>query len=116
MDVYDRPIERAKHFNHVTGVGPDEPTTTNDLGGMETASPYRCDLLPGKATLEIAKVLKQGTDKYQPDNWRLIPFESHINHALQHIFAHQAGDTQDNHIAHAACRMLFALELLDETS
>jgi hypothetical protein len=46
----------------------------------------------------------------EPDNWRQIPRVDHLNHALAHIHAHGAGDTQDDHLAHSACRLLFALE------
>lgn len=58
--------------------------------------------------VNIAKVLKYGADRYAPNNWRLIPEEEHINHALIHIIAHLAGDTQDDHIDHALCRLMMA--------
>lgn len=56
----------------------------------------------------IAKVLQYGADRYEPNNWRLIPQEEHINHALIHIMAQLAGDTQDDHIDHALCRLMMA--------
>jgi len=58
----------------------------------------------------IAKVLQYGADRYEPNNWRLIPEEEHINHALIHIIAHLMGDTQDEHIDHALCRLMMAKE------
>lgn len=58
--------------------------------------------------IRIAKVLQYGADRYEPNNWRLIPQEEHINHALIHIIAHLAGDTQDDHINHALCRLMMA--------
>ena len=61
-----------------------------------------------KVLVRIAKVLKEGADKYEPNNWRLIPQEEHINHALIHILAHELGDTQDNHLDHALCRLMMA--------
>lgn len=57
---------------------------------------------------KIAKVLQYGAGRYEPNNWRLIPEEEHINHALIHIVAHIAGDTQDDHIDHALCRLMMA--------
>lgn len=95
----------------IEGVGPDAPTVTNQNGGKQSSSPYRMDLLPPKALLEIAKVLKHGADKYGADNWRQIVVADHLNHALVHIHAFLAGDSQDDHLEHAACRMLFALEV-----
>lgn len=63
---------------------------------------------PVKQITRIAKVLQYGANKYKPNNWRLIPQEEHINHALTHIIAHLAGDTQDDHIDHALCRLMMA--------
>ena len=58
--------------------------------------------------IKIAKVLQFGADKYKPNNWRLIPQEEHINHALIHLMAALAGDTQDDHLDHALCRLMMA--------
>lgn len=58
--------------------------------------------------IRIGKVLKEGAEKYKPNNWRLIPQEEHINHALIHIVAAIMGDKQDNHIDHAMCRLMMA--------
>lgn len=58
--------------------------------------------------IRISKVLQFGADKYKANNWRLIPQEEHINHALIHLIAALAGDTQDDHIDHALCRLMMA--------
>lgn len=63
----------------------------------------------GKAGLvEIGKVLQYGASKYEANNWRLIPEEEHINHALIHYYAHIVGDTQDDHVEHTLCRLMMA--------
>lgn len=59
--------------------------------------------------IRIAKVLQYGAERYEPNNWRLIPQESHINHALIHILAEIMGDKQDSHIDHALCRLMMAM-------
>ncbi len=61
-----------------------------------------------EALIRIAKVLQEGASRYAPNNWRLIPQEEHINHALIHLLAAEMGDTQDNHIDHALCRLMMA--------
>lgn len=61
-----------------------------------------------EALVRIAKVLQEGASRYAPNNWRLIPQEEHINHALIHLLAAEMGDTQDNHIDHALCRLMMA--------
>lgn len=58
--------------------------------------------------IRIAKVLQYGADRYEANNWRLIPQESHLNHALIHLVAHLSGDTQDDHLDHALCRLMMA--------
>ncbi len=94
----------------IEGVGKDAPTTTNEHGGKQSDSPYRADLLPAHALLAIAAVMKGGADKYGADNWHKIPAEENVNHALVHLFARRAGDTSDDHLEHAATRLLFALD------
>lgn len=63
-----------------------------------------------KCLLRIATVLQEGAGRYEPNNWRLIPQEEHINHALIHLLAASMGDTQDNHIDHALCRIMMAYD------
>lgn len=94
----------------VFSVGPDAPIVTNAAGGSQSASKYRADLLPAMAVLNIAAILDAGARKYGVDNWRKIDRADHINHAMVHLLAHIAGDTSDDHLGHAACRVLFAME------
>lgn len=94
----------------INGIGPDAPTTTNANGGKQSATPFRCDLLPPLATLAVAEVLASGAAKYGANNWHAITVEEHLNHAMGHQLAYLAGDTQDDHLEHAACRLLMALE------
>ncbi len=61
-----------------------------------------------KQIMNIGKILQYGAERYEPNNWRLIPEEDHINHALIHIIAQIAGDRQDDHINHALCRLMMA--------
>lgn len=58
--------------------------------------------------LTIGKVLKEGADKYEANNWRLIPQESHLNHAIIHYIAYALGDESDDHLAHFATRLMMA--------
>lgn len=99
----------AAYVVNVKGVSPDYPIITNEKGAKQSDSPYRLDLVDPKALLAIGEVLKQGAEKYGEDNWKGIDLNDHLNHALVHIYAHLAGDTSDDHIGHAATRMIFAL-------
>jgi hypothetical protein len=57
----------------------------------------------------LAKVMYNGAKKYEKDNWRGLTLEDHLNHALAHIYAHLAGDAQDDHLEHAFCRLMMAV-------
>lgn len=118
MGFYE--TEQKKFRGEVTGDGapvvklnlsPSAELETNEAGGKQSKIPARCDLLPPLATLAVAQVLHGGAEKYGVNNWHSIPVESHLNHALVHVFAYLAGDRQDLHLDHAACRLLMALEL-----
>lgn len=60
------------------------------------------------ALMQIAKVLEYGASRYSPNNWRLIPEEDHLNHALIHLYALEEGDTQDDHLGHFLTRIMMA--------
>lgn len=92
------------------GVGKDAPVEVNEHGGKQSRCLYRCDLLPAHAVLAVAQVLKEGAEKYGEDNWHNITAQENINHAMIHLLAIRAGDTTDDHLEHAACRILFALD------
>jgi hypothetical protein len=92
-------------------LSPDAPVITNDKGAKQSDTGLRMDLVPPRAILAVGQVLNDGAKKYGVDNWHGIPVNDHINHALSHLYAHLAGDTQDEHLSHAACRVLMALEL-----
>lgn len=60
------------------------------------------------ALIQIAKTLEEGVVKYPINNWRLIPEEDHLNHALIHLYAFEEGDTQDDHLGHFLTRIMMA--------
>ncbi|MDK2933582.1 MAG: hypothetical protein PWP27_1392 [Clostridiales bacterium] len=93
----------------IKGVGPDAEISVNEKGGKQSKALYRMDLIDPYAILKAAKVLAEGAEKYGKDNWRLIPCEDHINHAIIHFYSWLAGDRSDEHLAHALCRAIFAV-------
>lgn len=74
------------------------------------------ELLSSIALVEIAKVMGKGRDKYGAHNWRKgIIWSRVFGAALRHIFAWVGGTTEDsetglNHLAHAACCIMFLLD------
>jgi len=101
-------------------------TVTSKLGGKQSDIGARFDLVPSSALKLVAETMHEGEGKYGENNWRLIEAESHINHALAHLYgAIRVSDIGPGHLelslaefeavktdlAHAACRALMALEV-----
>lgn len=92
-------------------LGPDAPVVENEHGGRQSDTGLRLDLNDPAAWMALGRVLHQGAEKYGVDNWRKIGTRSHLNHVLVHIAAYLQGDTQDDHLEHAHCRMMMALAM-----
>ena len=93
----------------LTNLGPDAKIVQNKAGGKQSKVDFAFHLLDAPALMSLAAVTQYGSERYARDNWRLIDEEEHINHALIHLYAYMAGDTQDQHLDHAFCRIMFAL-------
>lgn len=89
------------------------PMSTNLAGGKQSHIKRDFTLIPPDALAQVARVLHDGAQKYDKDNWKLIPCDDHINHALNHIYLYLAGNMEEDHLPHAATRLLMALELED---
>jgi hypothetical protein len=73
-------------------------------------------LLPWVPVQEVVRVLQHGADKYAADNWKHVEPARvrYWNAAMRHMLAWFDGEAQDpgsgcNHLAHAACCMLFLM-------
>ena len=115
MSALSKESIRSTDENYIFGVEPEAPVIMNENGGKQSDTPYGFHLLPISALFDAAKVAKYGADKYgetfDKRNYTKIPVTDHLNHAVQHIYAFLAGDTQDDHLGHAIVRLMFAYEV-----
>lgn len=87
----------------------------NEYGAKQTDIGARYDLLPARAVEEVAKVLKQGAEKYGEDNWRGLSVAEIHNHTIGHAVQFNQSNTLED-LSHTACRALMALEIyLEQT-
>lgn len=95
----------------VPGLGRDAPTETNRAGGTQSRVPASFHLCDWPALFRLGARMQDGAQKYSRDNWRKIPIEDHLNHAVCHIGAYLAGDLSDDHLDGAFARVMMALAL-----
>lgn len=84
-------------------------TVVNENGGKQSKLNERFDLIPAISLKIVASILAYGAEKYGVNNWQLIDTQDHINHALAHLYNFLDGDRDEEHLGHAACRVLFAI-------
>ncbi len=105
----------AKDPDHqplIEGMSEDRDIETNQSGGKQHARPYRSEALPPLAILAVSNVRWKAHEEhgYEDDNYKLIDRREHVGRAITHLFSWLYGDTSNEHLAHAATRVLFALE------
>ena len=65
-------------------------------------------LVPWKGVEAVAQVMRDNVGKHGT-HWTTVSREEHIKALARHVIAVMAGDTSENHLAHAATRALMAL-------
>lgn len=73
---------------------------------------------PYEAITIIAKVLEENSGKYPPGHWRTIPDTVHILHAFDHletVHFRLVDKTNEDHLAHALCRLAMAVAMRGES-
>jgi hypothetical protein len=94
-----------------------ESQTATTGGRKFDGDKLRYGLIPTKALQETVHVLTLGAQKYEPDNWKHVPDSQnrYFDALMRHLWSWKSGEQNDqetgiNHLAHAACNILFILE------
>lgn len=78
------------------------------------------NIQPGRGLLDvpcvvwdsIATTRYYANIKYGEDNWKLIDYKSHLDHAIAHIHKDTKGDTSEKHLDNVLCRILLAIGVI----
>ena len=89
----------------------------SEQGRKYDGGKLRYDLIPVLALEETAKVVTKGAEKYDDENWKLVPEgrRRYLSAAMRHIQQWRKGEIYDeemgtHHIANAISNLMFILE------
>lgn len=89
-------------------------TGVSEMVSVTTSDPTVTDVNLRRALAAIAEVLRQGARTHRADSWREHDPAFHADRAIRHIEKWESGDDSEPHLAHAATRLLMALQLDQE--
>ena len=64
----------------------------------------------------LARTLAAGRRTHRAGAWRSKPVQKHLQHARKHLELLASGSEGEDHLGHAACRLLMALEIRERTA
>ena len=87
----------------------DGETVVSELGGKQSFVSADFNCIPPVVLRLLAQCLGFGRRKYGYENWKNIPAEDNLNHAMNHINEWRLGDRSEPHLVNAIARLSFAL-------
>lgn len=111
MSIHDeRDFPRMPYeagFRNACGPTPAPKVETNNAGGSQSFIGSALTEFPARVLLAVGRVFYVGRKRYGADNWKLIPVNEHLDHALRHIGNFLLRRTPGD-LVHAICRLAFA--------
>jgi len=101
-------LETIQRMN-ADAVVADGQRVTNENVGSQSFLSARFDCIPPIVLRLLAQCLGFGARKYGKDNWKKIPIDDHLSHAMNHINEFRRGDNTEPHLVNAMARITFAL-------
>jgi hypothetical protein len=90
-------------------------TITNEQGGSQSFIEADYESVPAPTLHLLAQCLGFGRRKYGLENWKKIPIEDHLSHAMNHIVQWRMGDRSEPHLVNTLARIVFALTMTVES-
>ena len=91
-------------------VGQDVTIITNSQGGKQSKIDTAFSLVPHDALLAVARVMKEGSKRYEKDNWRKLSADEIYDHLMEHLVNwHMTGSKEDLEHAVARAMMLYSV-------
>lgn len=88
------------------------PREEGVAGSRGSKFPARYDLISTIGLRRVAETCGEGALKYGQNSYlKGMPETDLLNHALSHINMHRAGDTSEDHIAHATWNLLTLMHM-----
>jgi hypothetical protein len=82
---------------------------TNESGASQSFIEADFSSIPPEVLRLLAQCLGFGARKYGKFNWKGIPIEDNLSHAMNHINEWNRGDRTEPHLVNAMARITFAL-------
>ena len=111
-DFYKECSDYKLWMSKETVIEKNETIVTNSQGGKQSKIDTAFSLVPHDSLLAVARVMKQGSERYEKDNWRKLSADEIYDHLMEHLVKwHMTGNKED--LEHAITRAMMLYSVVD---